>query len=267
MKRYILVVIAGIAIAAYVIPTSGWLDLNTAFAGGKNGGGGGNTECEGGDAEGGDGGVAIATISQSVSQSSDQYKNTATLVNTGDAEADADGGDGGDGGDCEIGGYYGSGDVELEGGDGGKGGDGGVAIASISQSVTQNSQGGSSPINSLAVDGTTGGDNTATVVNTGDAEASAEGGDGGDGGDAEGGEYGSKEEGNHENDEGDVEAEGGDGGDGGDGGVAIASIDQDVEQDSSGGDNEATVVNSGDAEADADGGDGGDGGDAEVEED
>ena len=92
MKKYVLVAIAGIAIAAYVVPTTGWLDLNAAFAGGNGHDNGGSTECEGGDGgNGGNGGVAISSISQSVSQDDtdgDEYGNTATLVNTGDAEAD-----------------------------------------------------------------------------------------------------------------------------------------------------------------------------------
>src|SRR5687767_10055431 len=98
IRRYILVVIAGIAIAAYVVPTSGWIDLNAAFAGSY--GGGGDSGCEGGD--GGDGGTAIASISQNVEQTDtdgDEYGNTATLVNEGDASANADGGDGGECGD------------------------------------------------------------------------------------------------------------------------------------------------------------------------
>ena len=57
-KRYILVAIAGIALAAYILPTNGLLDLNAAFAGGnhheEHHDEGGDTECEGGDSEGGD---------------------------------------------------------------------------------------------------------------------------------------------------------------------------------------------------------------------
>ena len=171
MKKYVLVAIAGIAIAAYIVPTTGWLDLNSAFAGGN--GGGGEFECEGGDGgDGGVGGTAISSISQSVSQSDpdgDEYGNTATLVNTGDANADASGGDGGSGGSCEGYGYGDEAEVELEGGDGGDGGDGGEANAAIVQSVDQS---GTGP-------------NDASVDNEGDANADASGGDGGDGGDAE----------------------------------------------------------------------------------
>src|SRR5918994_3905809 len=127
MKRYILVAVAGIAIAAYIVPTTGWLDLNSAFAGGKNhhNGGGGDTECEGGDGgDGGNGGVNVASINQAVNQiADDEYSNVAVVSQDADIDQSADGGNGGDGGDCEIGGdYTGEGDVELEGGDGGDGG-------------------------------------------------------------------------------------------------------------------------------------------------
>ena len=32
MKKYILIAIAGIALAAYIVPTSGWIDFNSAVA-------------------------------------------------------------------------------------------------------------------------------------------------------------------------------------------------------------------------------------------
>src|ERR671914_238432 len=136
MKRYILVAIAGIAIAAYIVPTSGWINLNTAFAGSY--GGNGDSECEGGD-----GGDARAIISQEVEQNGgdDEYGNTATVSNEGDATAI-----GGNGGEC---------------------GNGGDATAVISQSVLQTNIGG--------------GSNTATVTNTGDATAIGGDGDGGGG--------------------------------------------------------------------------------------
>ena len=44
MKKYIMIAIAGIALAAYIVPTSGWIDFNAATADG-----GGDSECEGGD--------------------------------------------------------------------------------------------------------------------------------------------------------------------------------------------------------------------------
>jgi hypothetical protein len=106
MKRYILVAIAGIAIAAYIVPTTGWLDLNSAFAGGNHkqpSSDSGDTECEGGDGgDGGDGGVNVATIDQAVEQTtSDEYGNIAVVSQDADVDQSADGGDGGDGGDAE----------------------------------------------------------------------------------------------------------------------------------------------------------------------
>ena len=142
MKRYILVIIAGAAIAAYIVPTAGWLDLNSAFAGGgsdeygntafvnqeanvdvsADGGDGGDGGACGGDGgDGGDGGLAIAEVNQAVIQTNigsgtSTNTNTADVTQTGSASASANGGNGGDGGD---GGYGGSG---VDGGDGGDGG-------------------------------------------------------------------------------------------------------------------------------------------------
>ena len=59
MKRYILVAIAGIAIAAYIVPTSGLLNFNAANA--SNGG----NDCEGGTGNGGNGGGAVSILDQS----------------------------------------------------------------------------------------------------------------------------------------------------------------------------------------------------------
>ena len=135
MKRYILVAIAGIAIAAYIVPTSGLLNFNAANA--SNGG----SNCEGGTGNGGNGGNAVAVVDQSVTQvdddgDGDPYGNTATVSNTGTANAvGGNGGNGGTGGGC--GSEY-------------NGGNGGFAVAVVDQSVSQ-----------------TGDLNTATVTNTG----------------------------------------------------------------------------------------------------
>src|SRR5918994_2165864 len=92
-KRYILVIIAGAALAAYIVPTAGWLDLNAAFAGGYGGSGG--SECEGGDGgDGGDGGTTIAKVNQVVEQTSsggsDEYGNTAFVDQEANVDVSAD---------------------------------------------------------------------------------------------------------------------------------------------------------------------------------
>src|SRR5918994_4811034 len=95
-KRYILVIIAGAALAAYILPTAGWLDLNAAFAGGYGGGNGG-TECEGGDGgDGGDGGTTIAGVNQVVREtnaggrSSAEYGNPEFVDQDDDVDVSAD---------------------------------------------------------------------------------------------------------------------------------------------------------------------------------
>src|SRR5918995_1289845 len=112
MKRYILVAIAGIAIAAYIVPTSGWIDLNSAFAGGNGyDNGGGDRGCEGGDGgDGGNGGVNIAAVDQAVNQiagsgTTGGGDNVAVVDQDADIDQSADGGNGGDGGDAEGGDY------------------------------------------------------------------------------------------------------------------------------------------------------------------
>src|SRR5918992_842846 len=179
MKRYILVAIAGIAIAAYIVPTAGWLDLNSAFAGSY--GGNGDSECEGGD-----GGDARAIISQEVEQNGgdDEYGNTATVTNTGDATAIGGDGDGG-GGDAtavisqrvvqsNIGGgsstNENTAEINNEGDASAIGGDG-DASGSISQSIEQSNVGGGDSTNT----------NTATNNNGGSAGASSDSGDDDDG--------------------------------------------------------------------------------------
>src|ERR671917_575189 len=119
MKRYILVVIAGIAIAAYIVPTNGLIDLDAAFAGS-----GGDTECEGGDAgdggDGGSGGDADGSIRQTgtiIDVGDDSAyggvnENEVNNVNTGNTNAvggnGGNGGNGGAGGSCGEGGNGGN---------------------------------------------------------------------------------------------------------------------------------------------------------------
>ena len=191
MKRYILVAIAGIAIAAYIIPTTGLTALTQVS--------GQSTECESGDGgAGGAGGEATSILDNAITQTdttADEYGNTASLVNVGSANADASGGNGGAGGSCAVGG---TGLSWLLGyaGDGGAGGAGGVATAILSNSIVQSNIGYGSSTNT----------NDATLINTGSASAIANGGDGGDGG------YG------------------GDGGAGGDGGTATAILSNSIVQ-------------------------------------
>ena len=172
LQKYIMIAIAGIAIAAYIVPTSGWIDFNSAFAGTSGDGG-----CEAGD--GGSGGEAFISNFQSISQTDegdDEYGNintgSNTFENSGSASAN-----GGNGGICV------GGDGALY--EAGDGGNGGIAAIINSQAISQvggpNSNTGSNTFTNTGSVSANGG-NGGSATGLGGDGAYYEGGDGGNGG-------------------------------------------------------------------------------------